>query len=88
MVPFNFRKQLSYIYIGACILNLFLLFAVVSWLKAIGVGLVVLLTETFVMVSQLIFLKKRGIDPLKAKIKIETLENISKIKKNAVQEIL
>lgn len=61
MVPLNFRKQLSIIYITAACLSLILALILIPPFKALGLAVVVLIIESFVAITQGIFLKKKGI---------------------------
>ena len=61
MLTFNYKKAYSNIYIIAGILNIVLVFTLVVMYNAIGISIAVLITESFVAISMLVFLYYKGI---------------------------
>ncbi len=68
MLTFNYKKAFSRILILASIINIALAFALVPKLQHIGISIAVLTSETFVSLSMLAFLKRKGINIFKGKL--------------------
>jgi PST family polysaccharide transporter len=65
MLPLEYKKQFSYIFITAGALNTLLAFILVPLFKDIGIAVAVVVTETFVASAMYIFLKSKNIDLFK-----------------------
>lgn len=68
MLPFNYKKQFSAIYIAAGLLNIIFAFTLVLMYNAVGISVAVLLSESFVAVSMFLFLRRKGIRIFSGKI--------------------
>jgi len=68
MLTFNHKKAFSNILIAASIINIALAFVLVPLYKHIGISFAVLISETFVTISMLIYLQRNGIRILEGKL--------------------
>jgi PST family polysaccharide transporter len=72
MLTFNMKKEYSKIYISAGLLNIALALTLVPFLKYIGTGICVIVTEIIIVISMFIVLYKKGFKFMELSKKVES----------------
>lgn len=65
MLPLNYKKAYSNIYLIGSILNILLALLLTSLYQAVGISISLLITEIFITISMIIYLQKKGINLFK-----------------------
>lgn len=68
MLTFNYKKAYSWIYIIAGVINIILALLLAPLYKAVGISVAMVITEIFVTIAMYLFLKRKGIDLINAKL--------------------
>ena len=77
MINFNYKKELSYIYIAASILSIILMIILIPQFLEYGTAINVIVTETFATTLMALFIRKKGLHVWSLKLYKKQLNNKS-----------